>query len=346
MDSILQELLLLKNKKDLDTYYESIILNKKEYPLSGAFEAMCLYNMYSYSTDFNGSYYLYPYKLQKRIEIANCNSSKPKFSLVNGLYTFKGSINLDELEDIFNVLANYAEVNLICKILSFALPVIVKLPLCESFFVALGVAKFNHVELPAKIGQYYTQDYLNECATTDFYQNARIKLKKVIALAQLPNKAKSMYFTLPSLYDALSQSATFDYGIISLQCYKIIEITTKDILSDMLKDKSNEEIYDMLDENLRGIYKREKFSIDYLEIGKIYVLLKNSLYNDDELSLIIKEYFEDLLEDYISYICPEYINNFRNKPAHGEYLVEEQATKALGLLDEFINKVLYQLRRK
>ncbi len=346
MDNILQELLLLKNKKDLDTYYENVLLNKKEYPLAGAFEAMCLYNMYSYSTEFNGSYYLYPYKLQKRIEIANNNSSKPKFSLVNGIYTFKGSINLEELEDILNVLTNYAEVNLICKILSFALPVIVKLPLSESFFVALGVAKFNHVELPLKIGQYYTQDYLNECAGEKFYQNGRIKLKKIIALSQLPNKAKSMYFTLPALYDALSQSATFDYGIISLQCYKIIEITTKDILNDMLKDKSKEEIYDMLDENLQGIYKREKFSIDYLEIGKIYVMMKNSLYNDDELSLIIKDYFDDLLEDYISYISPEYISHFRNKPAHGEYLVEEEATKALGLLDDFINKVLYQLRKK
>lgn len=346
MDSILQDLLLLKNKKDLDTYYDNILLNKKEYPLAGAFEAMCLYNMYAYSTDFNGSYYLYPYKLQKRIEIANSFSSKPKFSLINGLYSFKGTINLEELEEILNVLTKYAEINLICKILSFALPVIIRIPISESYFVALGLAKFNHQELPVKIGQYYTNDYLKECATQDFYQNGRNKLKKVIALAQLPNKAKSMYFTLPSLYDAISLSATFDYGIISLQCYKIIEITTKDLFNDMLKGKSNEEIYNMLDENLQGIYKREKFSIDYLEIGKIYVMMKNSLYNDDELSLIIKDYFDDLLEDYISYISPEYISNFRNKPAHGEYLVEEEATKALRLLDDFINKVLYQLRKK
>ena len=137
----------------------------------------------------------------------------------------------------------------------------------------------------------------------------------------------------------------FDYGIISLQCFKIIEITSKDILARIFSDLASEEIYDILPEDLKEIYKRDKFKLEYLEIGKIYVLLKNSQFNDSEISLRIKNYFKDSLSDYISYIVPENINNFRNKPAHGEYIVEEEACKALEILDDFINKALYQLNR-
>lgn len=63
------------------------------------------------------------------------------------------------------------------------------------------------------------------------------------------------------------------------------------------------------------------------------------------MSSRIKNYFKDNLDEYISYIVPENINNFRNKPAHGEYIVEEEATKALEILDSFINKALYQINR-
>jgi hypothetical protein len=345
MEQILKELLKLKNKMDLDSYTEDILAQGSYYPLAGAFEAMSLYNMYSYATEFKADQYLYPYKLQKRIEIANFKESKPLFSLSNGIYSFKGSLRLEELSDILAVLIKYADIALIVKIMRLTLPILKQIPLNHSFYVSLAVMKFKQIELPTKIGQYYTNDYLAKCSEMPFFKEARLELKKIIALTQLPKKAKSMYFTLPSLYNSISESGMFDYGIISLQCFKIIEITSKDILARIFSDLASEEIYDILPEDLKEIYKRDKFKLEYLEIGKIYVLLKNSQFNDSEISLRIKNYFKDSLSDYISYIVPENINNFRNKPAHGEYIVEEEACKALEILDDFINKALYQLNR-
>lgn len=345
MEEILKEILKQKNKKDLDTFAENALRENKHLPLAGAFEAMSLYNMYSYATEYKADEYLYPYKLQKRIEIANAYDSKPLFTLSNGIYSFKGSLKLEELSDILDVLIKYADITLITKIMKLTLPILKHLPLNQSFYVALAVMKFKQIELPVMIGQYYTNDYLARCSEMPFFSDARLKLKKIIALTQLPKKAKSMYFTLPSLYDSISESGMFDYGIISLQCFKIIEITSKDILTHIFNDITSEEIYDILPDDLKEIYKREKFNLDYLEIGKIYVLLKNSKYNDGEMSSRIKNYFKDNLDEYISYIVPENINNFRNKPAHGEYIVEEEATKALEILDSFINKALYQINR-
>lgn len=345
MEQILKELLTQKNKKDLDTYAEKAMLAGMDYPLAGAFEAMSLFNMYNFATEFKATQYLYPYKLQKRIEIANSKESKPLFTLSNGIYSFRGSLKLEELSDILAVLIKYADINLIIKIMKLTLPILKHLPLNQSFYVALAVMKFKQIELSTMIGQYYTNDYLAKCSEMPFFSEARLELKKIIALTQLPQKAKSMYFTLPSLYNSISESGMFDYGIISLQCFKIIEITSKDILSRIFSDLSNEEIYDILPDDLKENYKREKFNLEYIEIGKIYVLLKNSQFNDDEFSTRIKNYFNENLQEYISYIVPENINNFRNKPAHGEYIVEEEATKALEILDNFINKALYSLNR-
>ena len=84
-------MLRLSNRKDIDTYKESVAHLDESQKLSGAFEAMSLYNMYCYATDFKASHYLYPYKLQKRIEIANAKSQTPLFSLNNRIYNFKGT---------------------------------------------------------------------------------------------------------------------------------------------------------------------------------------------------------------------------------------------------------------
>lgn len=351
---ILKEIFKLGNRKDVDTYCdiikEDIKTNNRVYPIAFFLEAMHLYNMYHYAIDneeFEGN--LYPYKLVKMIEIGNeMNIETPIFTKKNGLYTYNGTLKINELNSVLGVLIDYANTNFLCKLLVAVFPYIDKISFLENIYIALGIMKFKGLSLPPKIGQYFTADYLQSCGEMDFFQSARDRLKMVIALEQLPEKAKAMYFQLDTLYKCLEDSAIFDFGVICLQCFKIIEISTKELIKKVLINKSNEELFDMLPQELMGLYKRESFKIDRLEIGKIYFLLENLFEKTDSLSVLLRNLFEnsDDANNFISYFHPKYINRYRNAPAHGSYLSQEDADFMLRHLNGFINDPLYKMRTK
>lgn len=352
MEEIIKNILKFNNFKDITTYAENIISSHKQNntkpKLAQAFEAMNLYNMYIDAMDGkNCEGFLYPFKLRKILEISNSFTSEPCFVVKDGLYVFRGEISIDELDSILNVLIKYANVNLILKIIKAFLPLASSLPILESIYVAIGIMKYKKMELPVKIGQYYTVDYINKCSEMPFYQSARQSLKKIISLSQLPRKAASMYFSLPDLYNALCEAGIFDFGIIATQCFKIIEITSHEVLRNIFDGMENEDIYELLPDNLKETYVKEKFNPDYLEIGKIYHLLNDSKNDKNNLYDYVIKFFktEESLELYLSYITPAYIAKYRNAPAHGEYVTQEIADDAVKLLDSFINTALYRINQ-
>lgn len=352
MEEILKKISKYNNFKDITTYTEQIIedyrKNNTKPKLSQAFEAMNLYNMYIDAMDGkNCEEYLYPFKLRKVIEIANAFTNDPCFVINKGSYVFRGEISIDELDSVLNVLIKYANVNLILKIIKAFLPLASSLPILESIYVALGIMKYKKMDLPIKVGQYYTMDYISKCSEMPFYQSARQALKKIISLSQLPRKAASMYFTLPELYNALCEAGIFDFGIIATQCFKIIEISAHEILNKIFTGMQNEDVYELLPDNLKEAYTKDRFNLGYLEIGKIYHLLNDSKNEKNDLYNKIISFFKDeeILDLYLSYFTPAYISKYRNAPAHGEYVTQEVADEAVKLLDSFINTALYRINQ-
>lgn len=351
-NALLTEVFRLKNRKDIDSYVSDISIKVKNneiyFPLYNYLEAMHLYNMYLDALDSEEvEGYLYPYKLQKIIEIANSLADKPIFSRVNRLYVYSGSVKTKELDGILDVLIKYANGNFLIKLLNATLPIIKSVSVLENLYVSIAIMRYKGIKIPPKIGQYYTEEYLQICSKEKFYPEARRKLKKFIALEQLPKKAKAMYFQLSTLYKALEEATIFDFGVLSLQCFKIIEITTKDILIKGFSNLTDQEIYNILPSDLKDKYNEETFKLERLEIGRIHYLLNQAKLSNDPLSSKLKEIFktEELLDSYIEYITPQNVNKYRNAPAHGEYLPQEVADEALKLLDSFINEVLYSFNK-
>ncbi len=352
MEEIFKELLRLNNFKDITEFAEGVVeahkKNNTKPKLAQAFEAMNLYNMYIDAINRPGCEgYLYPFKLRKVIEIANAFCEEPCFVVNKGYYAFRGEISIDELDSILNVLIKYANVNLIIKIVRAFLPLASNVPVLESIYVALGLMKYKKVEIPVKIGKQYTAEYINQCSEMPFYQSARLSLKKIMSLTLLPRKAASMYFSLSDLYKSLCEAGIFDFGIIATQCFKIIEITSHEILKNVFLGLTNEDIYELLPQNLKDSYVKEKFNTDFLEIGKIYHLLNDSKNEKNIMYDYIIKYFknEENLDVYLSYITPSYIAKYRNAPAHGEYITQEIADEAVKILNEFINTALYRINQ-
>lgn len=350
---LLDNIFKLKNRKDIDTYVENLIPLIKSgeilYPQAYYLEAMYLYNMYLHAMEMSDCEgYLYPYKLRKMIEIANeLNPSKPTFSKATRFYTYNGTFKLSQLNETLEVLINYANITYICKVLNYLLPHIEKIPVSENFYIAIALMKLNGIELPPRIGQYITVDYIRLCGEQDFYKSARDRIKKVIALETLPLKAKAMYFQLPSLYKSLEESAIFDFGSISLQCFKIIEQTMKDLLENIFKGKTSNEVYEILPEDLKSKYKKESFKLNRLELGKITYLLEDLFDKNDTLSNILKEKFkdEDTVNIFLNYINIKNINKYRNPPAHGDYLPQELADEAMQIMNGFIYEAMYRYNK-
>lgn len=353
MNFLLNEIFRMTNRNDVDDYAKRIVekVRAKELhiPLYIYLEAAHLYNMYLeafQNEEVEG--FLYPYKLSKIIEIANSTDSSEIFKRNNRLYVYNGALALKELDGVLDILIKYANVNFLIKLVKQVIPLIKDVSCLENMYIALAVCMFMKVELPPKIGDRYTVDYMKECSALPFYADARRRLKKLIALLQLPPRAKAMYFQLPTLYKGLENAAIFDFGVVSLDCFKIIEISVKEIMSQMLKELSNEQIYEILPAELKDRYQADSFKIERLEIGKIYYILLDSFKRDDELSKRVSAYFgtEELLNSFIAFLKPEYIKKYRNAPAHGEYLPQELADEALKILDSFINEALYALNNR
>ncbi len=353
MNELLENIFKLKNRKEIDTYSDEIAEklknNEMYFPCSYYLEAMYLYNIYLEAfenEEVEG--YLYPYKLRKVIEIGNLLSEEPMFRRFNNLYVYQGKLLIKELDSILDVLIKYANINFLIKLLVQVIPLIKKVPYLENLYVGLGIMRFKRIELPPYIGEYVTKDYLDKCGEMPFYPSARKKLKQFIAMLQIPPRAKALYLELPKLYQALEEGAMFDFGQISLACFKIIEISVKSIIKDALKEYTNSEIYNLLSDDLKKIYKEETFKLERIEIGKIFFILNNSLKDEDTLSKKIRNYFsdDDLLKMLLRFINPENINKYRNGPAHGEYLAQELADEALNILDSFINEFLFTLNNR
>ena len=352
-NKLMEQIFKLTNRSDIDSYVENILPKIKSgevyIPQAYYLEAMYLYNMYLYAMDFKDvEGYLYPYKLRKIIEIANeLNPSKPTFSKATRMYTFSGSLKISELNQTLEVLINYANIPFICKIMTHLMPHVKKLNLLENVYVAIAVMKLNGFEVPVQIGQYYTVEYIRECGEQDFYKSARDRIKKLVALSQLPEKVKAMYFQLPVLYKSLEDSAVFDFGSISLQCFKIIEQCTKDIIKKAFDQMDDEDIWDILPLDLQQLYKRDTFKVERLEIGKIIHLLNNLFDKSDVMSQKLQSVFknDDVLNSFLKYVNFDNINKYRNPPAHGEYLAQEVADEALEIMNGFIYDALYKFNK-
>lgn len=348
MENILILMLEQLNKTDCDKLVSKSIneYKNKDVSLIPFLEAMYLYNMY-YDSFLEDSLMnlLYPYKLKRVIDIANNvfdKSGKIVFKQDNGHFRFSGSIQMKELENIIGVLIKYGDINYIVTLMKKAIPYIEKAGPSRNFYIALKLMEMNGC-LPLKFGAYFTKDYFEMHKDKEYYKEMYDTILNVIALSRVPLKARAIYFSLKNLIKSLNENMIFDFGSVCLSCFKVIEISTKSlIITPLIEGIDKGKLYDLIPDNIKRGYSKEKFNIDRLELGKIYHLLDSLKNMNNLLSERLRSIFktEANQASYQSYIHPLILSIYRNPAAHSEYLSYEKGMEAYKILNDYISKAL------
>lgn len=158
----------------------------------------------------------------------------------------------------------------------------------------------------------------------------------------LTHKSKCFYLVANECSNNFKNSAFFDFSIVSLQYYKIIETEIKNKLllpcarkingpehsfGGKFYIRKNEEKFNFL--SLEKIHNISSYACDYVSSNKKYDEFFNSLFKECKSNILYLQFFRDITSE-------NFRNKYRNPPAHTEPLNGEALDEMITIFESFI----------